>query len=104
MTRQRPSRAMAGGRKCLRLAPGVADEDVGAGTHAAANQNRLADRTQRSREALVTGAKGAGCALAMDEQFTPLCPDEVGFDLADIVGHIEQDAQGGIGKEVGKAE
>ena len=45
-------------------------------------------------------AKSPGCALAMNEQITPLWLDEMTFDLASVVRDIEQKAQFIVRKEV----
>ena len=100
MAGHRAAGAVACRREGLLLGRRLAHQDVRAGPHAAADQHRLSDRTQRLGKRLVTGSEGAGRAFAMNEQITVLSIDRMPFDLAGIVRDVEQQAQITVGKEV----
>jgi hypothetical protein len=97
---ERPAGAMTRRGERFRFARRFADENVGTRPHAAADENRLADRKQVRGQAFVTGPKGSRRAFAVNEQFPPLSVDDMRFHLAGIVRNIEQEAQIAVREEV----
>ena len=67
----------------------LADKNIRGSSHAAADQNRLPDRTKRCWQTFVTGTEGARRTLAVNKQLAALAVDHVRFDLAGIVRDIE---------------
>jgi hypothetical protein len=89
MALHRTAGAMAGGRECLLLGRDLTDKNIRGGSHAAADQNRLPDRTKRCRQTFVTGTEGARRTFSVNKQLATLAVDHVRFDLAGIVRDIE---------------
>ena len=90
------------GREGTLLGGRQACQDVRARSHAAADEHRLPDRAQGVGQARVSRPECARRALAVDEEITALLADDVRFDLAGIVGNVEQKAQIVSGKKWAK--
>src|SRR4029450_126741 len=97
--RQGATCAMARRAEGFRLASRQADEDVRTRAHAAADEYRLAGGAKRFRQAGMTRSERARCALAVNEQLLRLAVDAVEFDLARVVGDVEQQVERSVRKE-----
>lgn len=93
---------MAGRGECAALALLGSDENVGARTHAAADQHRLAIRAQLFRQARMPRPEGTRRPLAVDVELARLTLDEVCLDLACVVRNIEQEWQVSMREEARK--
>ena len=79
---------MTGGAEGLILAPLRPGEDVGGGTHGAADKHWLSRRAEGLGNVGVTGPEGAGGALAVNEQAPAAAVDLMLLDLAGVVGDV----------------
>ena len=70
------------------MPPARADQDVGRGAHAAADQHRLAGRAQRARQVRMLRPERPRRALAMHVQLAQPAVDDVPLDLAGVVRHV----------------
>src|SRR3972149_2088020 len=73
-------------------------ENIGSGSHRAADQNRLADRSQGLRHRFVPRAKGARGAFAMDEEAHFFPRHGMLFDFASVVRYVVKQRQFRPGK------
>ena len=100
--RKRPSGAVAGRGKRLGFGGRFADQNIGAGTHAAADKHRLANGAQCFGQAFMSGPRGPRSSLAVNEQLALLSVGGMYLDLARVVRNIKQKPQIATGKEVSK--
>src|SRR5690606_9619226 len=97
-----PPGAVAGRAEPALLARRRAGHDRGGRPHAAADEDRLADRGERGRKVGMPGAEGARCALAMDEDAAAFAVERVELLLARVVRDVEEKIEPCAGEEVGE--
>ena len=100
MTRHRATRTVAGRSKGLFLAGRGTGQHIRARPHAAAYKDGLSRLAQSLRQIGMTWAESPRGAFAMHKQLAAAAIGLMLLDLARIVGHVEQQTEIYIRKEV----